>query len=85
MTNTILPTTLVGSYPQPGWLVDKEVLLGSQPARVRMEKVWRMRGAQLEEAQQDAARLAVADMERAGVDILTDGEVGRESDRKSVV
>lgn len=79
MTNTILPTTLVGSYPQPGWLVDKEVLLGSQPARVRMEKVWRMRGAQLEEAQQDAARLAVADMERAGVDILTDGEVGRES------
>lgn len=75
----LLPTTLVGSYPQPDWLVDKEMLLGSQPARVRMEKVWRVGGTLLEEAQQDAARLAVADMERAGVDIVTDGEVGRES------
>lgn len=79
MTNTLLPTTLVGSYPQPDWLVDKEMLTGSQPARVRMEKVWRMSGTLLEEAQQDAARLAVADQEKAGVDIVTDGEVGRES------
>jgi len=75
----LLPTTLVGSYPQPDWLVDKQMLLGAQPPRVRMEKVWRMGGALLEEAQHDAARLAVADMERAGVDIVTDGEVGRES------
>ena len=75
----LLPTTLVGSYPQPDWLVDKQMLLGAQPPRVRMEKVWRMSGALLEEAQHDAARLAVADMERAGVDIVTDGEVGRES------
>ena len=75
----LLPTTLVGSYPQPDWLVDKEVLLGSQPPRVRMEKVWRLAGALRDEGQRDAARLAVADMEAAGVDILTDGEVGRES------
>lgn len=75
----LLPTTLVGSYPQPDWLVDKQVLLGEQPARVRMEKVWRMGGALRAEAQRDAARLAVGDMERAGVDIVTDGEVDRES------
>jgi 5-methyltetrahydropteroyltriglutamate--homocysteine methyltransferase len=75
----LLPTTLVGSYPQPDWLVDKDVLLGSQPARVRMEMVWRLAGALRDEAQRDAARLAVADMERAGIDIVTDGEVGRES------
>jgi 5-methyltetrahydropteroyltriglutamate--homocysteine methyltransferase len=79
MPHKLLPTTLVGSYPQPGWLVDKEMLVASQPARVRMEKVWRFSGDLLIEAQQDAARLVVADQERAGVDILTDGEVGRES------
>lgn len=75
----LLDTTLVGSYPQPDWLVDKEMLLGTQPARVRMQKVWRMGGELLDEAQRDAARLAVSDMERAGVDVVTDGEVGRES------
>jgi 5-methyltetrahydropteroyltriglutamate--homocysteine methyltransferase len=75
----LLPTTLVGSYPQPGWLVDKAVLLSSGPPRVRMEKVWRFAGELLVEAQQDAARLAVADQEHAGIDIVTDGEVGRES------
>ena len=79
MATHILPTTLVGSYPQPGWLIDKEMLVGSQPARVRMEKVWRFGGDLLTEAQEDAARLVVADQERAGLDILTDGEVGRES------
>ncbi len=75
----LLPTTLVGSYPQPDWLVDKQILLGEQPPRVRMDKVWRLAGPLREEGQRDAARLAVADMERAGVDIVTDGEVGRES------
>jgi 5-methyltetrahydropteroyltriglutamate--homocysteine methyltransferase len=79
MTERLLPTTLVGSYPQPGWLVDKAELLASGPPRVRMEKVWRFTGDLLAEAQQDAARLAVADQERAGVNVVTDGEVGRES------
>ena len=75
----LLPTTLVGSYPQPGWLVDKEVLLSNAPPRVRMAQVWRVPGPLLEEAQDDATRLVIRDLERAGVDILTDGEVRRES------
>ena len=76
---TLLPTTLVGSYPQPGWLVDKKVLMGGSPPRVRMREVWRFSGAALEEAQDDAVRLALADQERAGIDIVTDGEARRES------
>ncbi|MGD9827706.1 MAG: 5-methyltetrahydropteroyltriglutamate--homocysteine methyltransferase [Hyphomicrobiaceae bacterium] len=79
MTDRLLPTTLVGSYPQPGWLVDKAALMRAGPPRVRMREVWRFEGALLDEAQRDAARLAVADQERAGIDIVTDGEVGRES------
>ena len=77
--DTLLPTTLVGSYPQPGWLVDKEKLLGSQPPRVRMREVWRVPESAQEAAEDDAIRLAVDDMERAGLDILTDGEIRRES------
>lgn len=69
----------MGSYPQPPWLVDKEQLLGNAPPRVRMRDVWRFKGDDLEVAQDDAVRLAVRDMEMAGVDILTDGEVRRES------
>lgn len=79
MTETLIPTTLVGSYPQPGWLVDKEKLLGNAPPRIRMTDVWRLKGDELLPAQDDAVRLAVRDMERAGIDILTDGEVRRES------
>jgi 5-methyltetrahydropteroyltriglutamate--homocysteine methyltransferase len=79
MAERLLPTTVVGSYPQPGWLVDRAQLLASGPPRVRMEKVWRFAGEALIEAQQDAARLAVMDQERAGIGIVTDGEVGRES------
>ena len=82
MNNTtlpLLPTTLVGSFPQPEWLVDKALMLGELPPRVRMEKVWRLSGAALEAGQRDAARLAVLDQEACGVDIVTDGEVGRES------
>src|SRR5262245_45001965 len=75
----LLPTTLVGSYPQPDWLVDKEVLLGHGPPRVRMKEVWRVAEPHLEQAQDDATRLAIADMERAGLDIVTDGEIRRES------
>lgn len=75
----LLPTTLVGSYPQPDWLVDKAVLLGKGPPRVRMKEVWRVAEPYLGEAQDDAALLAIRDMELAGLDILTDGEVRRES------
>ncbi len=75
----LLPTTLVGSYPQPGWLVDKAVLMGSAPPRVRMREVWRVQGEALAEAQDDAVRLALADQERAGIDIVSDGEARRES------
>jgi 5-methyltetrahydropteroyltriglutamate--homocysteine methyltransferase len=79
MALPLLPTTLVGSYPQPDWLVDKAMLLGKGPPRVRMTEVWRVAGPLLAQAQDDAALLAIRDMERSGLDILTDGEVRRES------
>lgn len=75
----LLPTTLVGSYPQPDWLVDKAVLLGHGPPRVRMREVWRVAEPLLSQAQDDAVLLAIRDMERAGLDVVTDGEVRRES------
>lgn len=75
----LLPTTLVGSYPQPSWLVDKDMLLASAPPRVRMAQVWRIPPPWLEQAQDDAVRLVVRELEHAGLDILTDGEVRRES------
>ena len=74
-----LLTTVVGSYPQPGWLVDRENLLGRLPPRVRAREIWRVDPAHLEEAQDDATLLAIRDMERAGIDIITDGEMRRES------
>lgn len=79
MTETLLPTTLVGSYPQPDWLIDKSKLMAAGPPRVRMQEVWRVPGDELESAQDDAVELTVRDLERAGLDILTDGEVRRES------
>ncbi|MBL8582539.1 MAG: 5-methyltetrahydropteroyltriglutamate--homocysteine methyltransferase [Rhizobiaceae bacterium] len=79
MSLPILPTTVVGSYPQPGWLVDHEMMMAVTPPRVRMAKVWRFAGDELKEAQDDATRLAVRDMEDAGLDIVTDGEIRRES------
>jgi 5-methyltetrahydropteroyltriglutamate--homocysteine methyltransferase len=79
MFNQLIPTTLVGSYPQPAWLVDKEILLSSGPPRVRMEQVRRVPGERLEEAQDDATLTALHDQERAGLDIVSDGEVRRES------
>ncbi len=74
-----VPTTVVGSYPQPEWLVDKAQLTAAGVPRVRARQVWRVAEPWLAEAQADAVRLAVADMERAGVDIITDGEQRRES------
>jgi 5-methyltetrahydropteroyltriglutamate--homocysteine methyltransferase len=74
----VLPTTVVGSYPQPDWLVDREMLSKSVP-RTRMMQMWRIPPAHLEQAQDDATVLAIRDMERAGIDIVTDGEIRRES------
>jgi 5-methyltetrahydropteroyltriglutamate--homocysteine methyltransferase len=74
-----LTTTVVGSYPQPDWLIDRERLGGRLPPRVRALELWRIDPPYLEEAQNDATRLAVQDMERAGVDVITDGEMRRES------
>lgn len=79
MAEPLIPTMLVGSYPQPAWLVDKAILLGSGPPRVRMKEVWLPRESEITEAQDDAARLAVADQERAGLTVIGDGEVRRES------
>jgi 5-methyltetrahydropteroyltriglutamate--homocysteine methyltransferase len=79
MNDRLIPTTLVGSYPQPDWLVDKVILLGPGPPRVRMREVWRVPEALLEEAQDDATLTALHDQERAGIDIVSDGEIRRES------
>ncbi|HET7500596.1 MAG TPA: hypothetical protein VFK02_06315, partial [Kofleriaceae bacterium] len=79
MTLPLLPTTVVGSYPQPDWLIDRDVLLSNTPPRVRMREVWRVDERFLEAAQDDATRLAIDDMERAGLDIVSDGEIRRES------
>jgi 5-methyltetrahydropteroyltriglutamate--homocysteine methyltransferase len=75
----LIPTMLVGSYPQPCWLVDKDKLLASGPPRVRMRNVWRIDDAYLEEAQDDATIVAIKDQERAGIDVVSDGEIRRES------
>ncbi|HEX2689088.1 MAG TPA: hypothetical protein VHN14_20845 [Kofleriaceae bacterium] len=79
MTLPLLPTTLVGSYPQPEWLIDREMLVTHGPPRVRMREIWRVDERFLEAAQDDATRLAIADMERVGLDIISDGEIRRES------
>ncbi|MCA6106373.1 uroporphyrinogen decarboxylase family protein [Bradyrhizobium cenepequi] len=74
----LLPTTVVGSYPQPEWLVDRAMLSKVVP-RTRLHAMWRLPGEHLEEAQDDATIVAIRDMERAGIDIVTDGEIRRES------
>jgi 5-methyltetrahydropteroyltriglutamate--homocysteine methyltransferase len=74
-----LPTSIVGSLPQPGWLIDHDKLAHQFPPRVRAKELWRVAPAQLEEAQDDATLLAVRAQEEAGLDILTDGEQRRES------
>ncbi|MGH6662041.1 MAG: hypothetical protein ACREB6_10910, partial [Rhodospirillales bacterium] len=77
--NTLLPTSLVGSYAQPDWLIDRAQLAKSSPPRVRARELWRVAPEFLEEAQNDATLLAIRDQERAGLDIITDGEMRRES------
>jgi 5-methyltetrahydropteroyltriglutamate--homocysteine methyltransferase len=77
--NELLPTTVVGSYPQPDWLVDRTVLGSRLPPRTRAREIWRVAPEVLEQAQDDATLVAIRDMERAGIDIITDGEIRRES------
>jgi 5-methyltetrahydropteroyltriglutamate--homocysteine methyltransferase len=74
----LLPTTVVGSYPQPDWLIDR-ALLSRQVPRIRVPRIWRIGQPYLAQAQDDATILAIRDMERAGIDIITDGEIRRES------
>jgi 5-methyltetrahydropteroyltriglutamate--homocysteine methyltransferase len=79
MTMTaLLQTTVVGSYPQPDWLVNRDMLSKLVP-RTRLREIWRVPEPFLEQAQDDATVLAIRDMERAGIDIITDGEMRRES------
>src|SRR5579859_6682731 len=75
----LFPTSLVGSYPQPDWLIDRSRLAGRFPPRVRARELWRVDPAHLEQAQDDATLLAIRAQEQAGLDILTDGEERRES------
>jgi 5-methyltetrahydropteroyltriglutamate--homocysteine methyltransferase len=75
----LFPTTLVGSYPQPEWLIDRKKLAGRFPPRVRARELWRIPEAFLAEAQDDATIMAIKAQEEAGLDILTDGEIRRES------
>jgi 5-methyltetrahydropteroyltriglutamate--homocysteine methyltransferase len=75
----LLPTALVGSYPQPDWLIDRQSLAKQMPPRVRARELWRVDPDHLEEAQDDATVLAIREQERAGLDIITDGEQRRES------
>jgi len=75
----VLLTSVVGSYPQPDWLVDRAMLSSRLPPRTRALEIWRVAPEFLEQAQDDATVLAIRDLERAGIDIITDGEVRRES------
>src|SRR5437667_5887681 len=75
----LLRTSLVGSYPQPDWLIDRKKLAGRFPPRTRARELWRVAPEFLEEAQDDATIRAIRDQERAGLDIITDGEIRRES------
>ena len=75
----LFPTTLVGSYPQPEWLIDRKKLAGRFPPRTRAKELWRVASEFLEEAQNDATLMAIRAQEEAGLDIITDGEIRRES------
>ena len=79
MNQSPLPSTVVGSYPQPEWLIDREALGSHSVPRVRASHAWRVPEAYLQEAQDDATLVAIRDMERAGIDTITDGEIRRES------
>src|SRR5262245_11652218 len=75
----LLPTSLVGSYAQPDWLINRDMLSKRMPPRTRALELWRVAPEWLQQAQDDATLLAIRDQERAGLDILTDGEMRRES------
>jgi 5-methyltetrahydropteroyltriglutamate--homocysteine methyltransferase len=75
----LFPTSLVGSYCQPDWLIDRDKLKGQFPPRTRAKELWRIPEDRLQQAQDDATLIAIRDQERAGLDILTDGEIRRES------
>jgi 5-methyltetrahydropteroyltriglutamate--homocysteine methyltransferase len=77
--NVLLPTTLVGSYPQPDWLIDRKRLAEIVPPRARAHELWRIAPPLLEQAQDDATLIALREQERAGLDVVTDGEMRRES------
>ena len=79
MNHVLLPTSLVGSYAQPDWLIDRKKLANRFPPRVRASELWRVAPQFIEEAQDDATTIAIRDQERAGLDIITDGEQRRES------
>src|SRR2546430_8755047 len=79
MQRKLFPTTVVGSYPQPEWLIDRSLLAANTPPRVRMRQLWRVAPDFLEQAQDDATLIAIRDQERAGIDIVSDGEMRRES------
>jgi 5-methyltetrahydropteroyltriglutamate--homocysteine methyltransferase len=79
VSSGLLRTTVVGSYPQPDWLIDRERLSKRPPPRALARELWRVPEPFLEEAQDDATLLAIRDMERAGIDVVTDGEIRRES------
>ena len=78
-TLPLFPSTIVGSYPQPEWLIDREKLSKQFPPRTRAKELWRIDPEYLAQAQDDATRLAILDQERAGLDIVSDGEIRRES------
>src|SRR3954464_3552817 len=79
MPEPLLPTTVVGSYPQPEWLVDFKVLKSQTVPRVRVKELWRVPEPFLEQAQDDATLIAIRDMERAGIDLTPGGEMRRKS------
>src|SRR6202451_4620193 len=75
----LFPTSLVGSYPQPDWLIDRRMLSKRMPPRVRAGELWRIAPEWLDQGQDAATILAIRDQERAGLDIITNGEIRRES------
>lgn len=75
----LFPTTIVGSFPQPDWLIDREKLAGRFPPRTRARELWRIPPQYLEQAQDDATLIAIRAQEEAGLDIVSDGEIRRES------
>lgn len=85
MSVSAISTTLVGSHPQPDWLIDREALAKRLPPRLRARELWRIDPQWLREAQDDAVALAIRDQERAGLDIITDGEIAQSGVQLSVL